>query len=176
MLVTAFAIIRIRNLFSVVILTGLFSLLSATIYVLMDAVDVAFTEAAVGAGVSTVLMLGTLALTTNKEIINSKNRNVPAVILTIVTGSVLIYGTLDMPSYGDANAPVHLHVVPRYLNESAYEVGIPNVVTSVLATYRGYDTLGEAFVVFTAALGVLAIIGRGRRKRKKSDIELESKA
>ena len=174
MLVTAFAIIRIRNLFSVVILTGLFSLLSAAIYVLMDAVDVAFTEAAVGAGVSTVLMLGTLALTTNEEKINSKSRTIPAAILSIVTGSVLIYGTLDMPSYGDANAPVHLHVVPRYLNNSLDEVGIPNVVTSVLATYRGYDTLGEAFVVFTAALGVLAIIGR--RRRKKADIELEAKA
>ena len=174
MLVTALAIIRIRNLFSVVILTGLFSLLSAAIYVLMDAVDVAFTEAAVGAGVSTVLMLGTLALTTNEEKINSKNRAVPAAILSIVTGSVLIYGTLDMPNYGDANAPVHLHVVPRYLNNSLDEVGIPNVVTSVLATYRGYDTLGEAFVVFTAALGVLAIIGR--RRRKKADIELEAKA
>ena len=174
MLVTAFAIIRIRNLFSVVILTGLFSLLSAAIYVLMDAVDVAFTEAAVGAGVSTVLMLGTLALTTNEEKINSKGRTVPAAILSIVTGSVLIYGTLDMPSYGDENAPAHLHVVPRYLNNSLDEVGIPNVVTSVLATYRGYDTLGEAFVVFTAALGVLAIIGR--RRRKKADIELEAKA
>ena len=176
MLVTAFAIIRIRNLFSVVILTGLFSLLSAAIYVLMDAVDVAFTEAAVGAGISTVLMLGTLALTTNEEKINSKSRTVPAAILSIVTGAVLIYGTLDMPSYGDANAPVHLHVVPRYLNDSPDEVGIPNVVTSVLATYRGYDTLGEAFVVFTAALGVLAIIGRGRRRRKKADVELEAKA
>ena len=174
MLVTAFAIIRIRNLFSVVILTGLFSLLSAAIYVLMDAVDVAFTEAAVGAGVSTVLMLGTLALTTNEEKINSKGRTIPAAILSIVTGSVLIYGTLDMPSYGDENAPAHLHVVPRYLNNSLDEVGIPNVVTSVLATYRGYDTLGEAFVVFTAALGVLAIIGR--RRRKKADIELETKA
>jgi multicomponent Na+:H+ antiporter subunit B len=130
----------------------------------------------VGAGVSTVLMLGTLALTTNEEKINSKSRTLPAAILSLVTGAVLIYGTSDMPSYGDANAPVHLHVVPRYLNNSLDEVGIPNVVTSVLATYRGYDTLGEAFVVFTAALGVLAIIGRRRRRRKKADIELEAKA
>ncbi len=176
MLITAFSIIRIRNLFSVVILTSLFSLLSAAIYMLMDAVDVAFTEAAVGAGISTVLMLGTLALTTNKEKMNSKSRAIPAAMLSILTGAVLIYGTLDMPSYGDPNAPIHLHVVPRFLNNSPDEVGIPNVVTSVLATYRGYDTLGEAFVVFTAALGVLAIIGRGRRKRKKAEIELEAKA
>ncbi len=167
MAVTALGIIRIRNLFSVVILTGVFSLLGAAIYVIMDAVDVAFTEAAVGAGVSTVLMLGTLALTTSEEKTTATSRAVPAAIFSILTGAVLIYGTLDMPFYGDPNAPVHQHVAPRYLEESGQEVGVPNVVTSILASYRGYDTLGETFVIFTAAMGVLAIIGRGRRRRKK---------
>ena len=167
MIVTAFAIIRIRNLFSVVMLTGVFSLLGAAIYVIMDAVDVAFTEAAVGAGISTVLMLGTLALTSSKEKISRPNRILPAALITIITGAVLIYGTLDMPSYGDAQAPINLHVAPHYINDSTKEIGVPNVVTSVLASYRGYDTLGETFVVFTAAMGVLAIIGKSRRRRKK---------
>lgn len=164
---TAIGIIRIRNLFSVVILTGVFSLLGAAIYVLMDAVDVAFTEAAVGAGASTVLMLGTLALTTSDEKTSSASRAIPAALLCLITGAVLIYGTLDMPSYGDATAPIHQHVAPRYLNESGAEIDLPNVVTSVLASYRGFDTLGETFVIFTAAMGVLAIIGRGRRRKKK---------
>lgn len=166
MAVTALGIIRIRNLFSVVILTGVFSLLGAAIYVIMDAVDVAFTEAAVGAGVSTVLMLGTLALTTSEEKTTASSRAIPAAFLSIVTGAVLIYGTLDMPFYGDPKAPIHQHIAPRYLEESGQEIGVPNAVTSVLASYRGYDTLGETFVIFTAAMGVLAIIGRGRRKRK----------
>ena len=74
-----------------------------------------------------------------------------------------------MPDFGDANAPIHNHVAPRYLNDSAREIGLPNVVTSVLASYRGYDTLGETFVVFTAAMGVLAIIGRGRRRKKPKE-------
>ncbi len=170
--VTAIAIIRIRDLFSVVILTGVFSLLGAAIYVVMDAVDVAFTEAAVGAGASTVLMLGTLALTSREEKTTGTNRSAAGAAIAIITGALLIYGTLDMPSYGDPNAPINTHVAPRYLNESAKEIGIPNVVTSVLASYRGYDTLGETFVIFTAAMGVLAIIGRGRRKRKKpNDVE-----
>lgn len=169
MVATAIGIIRIRNLFSVVILTGVFSLLGAAIYVLMDAVDVAFTEAAVGAGASTVLMLGTLALTTSDERTASTSRAIPAAFLCLITGSILIYGTLDMPFYGDPKAPIHQHVAPRYLNESGTEIGVPNVVTSVLASYRGYDTLGETFVIFTAAMGVLAIIGRGRRRKKKAD-------
>ena len=61
---TAVMILRLHNLFVVVMLGGVYSLLAATVFVLFDAVDVAFTEAAVGAGVSTVLLLGALALTT----------------------------------------------------------------------------------------------------------------
>ncbi len=166
MLITGAAIVRLRNLFAVVMLTGLFSLLGAAVYVVMDAVDVAFTEAAVGAGVSTVLMLGTLALTTSSEKITPDSNTLAALVLVLVTGGVLVYGTLDMPEYGDKNAAIHHHVVPRYLKESSHETGLPNVVTSILASYRGYDTLGETFVIFTAAAGVIAIIGRGRRKKR----------
>ena len=70
----------------------------------------------------------------------------------IVTGGFLVYGTLDMPPFGDADDPVHKHVAPRYLEQSGSEIGVPNVVTSVLASYRGYDTLGETAVVFTAGV------------------------
>jgi multicomponent Na+:H+ antiporter subunit B len=167
MLATGVAIVRLRNLFAVVMLTGIFSLLGAAIYVLMDAVDVAFTEAAVGAGVSTVLMLGTLALTTSTEKVTSGSNAIAALLLVSLTGGVLVYGTLDMPVYGDRSSPLHHHVVPRYLEESSEEIDLPNVVTSILASYRGYDTLGETFVIFTAAAGVLALIGRRRRTRRK---------
>ena len=67
MAATVIAIVRLRNLFAVVMLGGIYSLLAAAMFVLLDAVDVAFTEAAVGAGVATFLMLGTLALTTSRE-------------------------------------------------------------------------------------------------------------
>lgn len=172
MLVTALALVRIRNLFAVVMLSGIYSLLGALIYVVMDAVDVAFTEAAVGAGIATVLMLGTLALTTAEEKVHKPFRLMP-LLTVVVTGGILVYGTLDMPPYGDPTAPIHHHVAPRYLEQSAGEVGPPNIVTSVLASYRGYDTLGEVFVIFTAATGVLAIIGRVpfRRRRETESAE-----
>jgi len=167
MAVLGIAIARLRNLFAVVMLTGIFSLLGAAIYVIMDAVDVAFTEAAVGAGISTVLMVGTLALTTHVEKVTPDASTIASGLLVLLTGGVLIYGTLDMPRYGDPKAPVHQHVAPRYLKESGKEVGLLNVVTSVLASYRGFDTLGEVFVIFTAAAGVLAILGRSRRPRRR---------
>ena len=167
MAMTGIAIARLHNLFAVVMLASIFSLLGAATYVILDAVDVAFTEAAVGAGISTVLMLGTLALTSSEEKPASPKNKVSALVVVVVTGIVLIFGTLDMPHFGDPTAPIHHHVAPRYLNNSDQEVGLPNVVTSVLASYRGYDTLGETFVIFTAAAGVLAIMGRVRRTRRR---------
>jgi multicomponent Na+:H+ antiporter subunit B len=167
MALTALALIRLRNLFAVVMLSGLYSLLAAVLYVVMDAVDVAFTEAAVGAGIATVLMLGTLALTGQSEKEEPRRSWIPLAAV-VGTGAVLIYGTLDMPRYGDGTAPIHHHVAPRYVEKSGEEVGPPNIVTSVLASYRGFDTLGEVFVVFTAAAGVLVIIGRRRRRKPDS--------
>ncbi len=155
---TSIAVARMRNLFAAVMLFGIYSLLSANIFIIQDAVDVAFTEAAVGAGISTVLMLGTLVMTGYKEKKPSRSSFLPLFIV-IVTGAVLIYGTLDLPPFGAADNPVHTHVVPRYLEESAKEIGIPNVVTSVLASYRGFDTFGETVVVFTALIGVLTLLG-----------------
>lgn len=165
MVITAFTLVRIRSLFAVAMLSGIYSLVGASLYLVMDAVDVAFTEAAVGAGISTVLMLGTLSLTTRMEKVSKKFSPLPLAIVT-VTGGLLIYATLDMPPYGDPSAPIHHNVSVHYVEESGTEVGIPNIVTSVLASYRGYDTLGETTVIFTAAIGVMALIGRSRRRRR----------
>ena len=120
-----------RSLFAVVMLSGVFSLLSALLLVSLDAVDVAFTEAAVGAGISTVLMLGTLALTSRYERPTKRSPLIPLVVV-IVTGAALIYGTLDMPNFGDANAPTQSHVYPEYLERSQTEIGVPNVVLPFL--------------------------------------------
>lgn len=163
--VTALAIIRQQNLFAAVMLAGIYSLLSAGLLVVMDAVDVAFTEAAVGAGISTVLMLGTLALVGHQER-KPKHRPILPLLVVVITGGVLVYGTLDMPPFGDPANPIHHHVAPHYLEESEHEIGIPNVVTSVLASYRGYDTMGETTVIFAAAVGVLLLLARGPGPRR----------
>jgi multicomponent Na+:H+ antiporter subunit B len=154
---TALAIVRMNDLFAVVMLAGIYSLLSASFFVNLDAVDVAFTEASVGAGISTLLMLASLKLVGRYE---KKTRYQPMLALGIVTvtGALLIYGTFDMPHFGLADAPVHQHVAPRYINESMSEIGVPNLVTALLASYRGYDTLGETVVVFTAGIGVMSLL------------------
>ncbi len=168
---TALTVVWLRNLIAVVMLFSIYSLLMASIFVGLDAVDVAFTEAAVGAGISTVLMFATLALTARREKIPVHTPLLPLVIV-VVTGAMLIYGSLDMPQFGDSGAPVHGHVAPRYIQDAPAETGIPNIVTAVLASYRGYDTLGEIAVIFTAGIGVLALLG-GVRRRNDEDVETE---
>ncbi len=152
-------------------LAGVFSLLSALLLVVLDAVDVAFTEAAVGAGISTVLMLGTLALTRRFERPPSHSPLIPLVVV-LITGAALIYGTLDMPNFGSETAPAQVHVRPEYIERSAHEIGVPNIVTAILASYRGFDTLGETAVVFTAGIGVLLLLGglQRRRRNKREDV------
>lgn len=162
----ALAIARLRDLFAAVMMAGIFGLLSAGFFVAMDAVDVAFTEAAVGAGVSTLLMLHTLSLTGRHAAAGAAGKSRLALALVALAGGALMYGTSDMPAFGSADAPVHRHVAPRYLEDSAREIGIPNVVTSVLASYRGYDTFGELIVIFTAGIGVLALLALGRDARE----------
>lgn len=110
MCVTALTIVRQNNLFAVVMLGSVFSLLSAGMFVLLDAVDVAFTEAAVGAGISTILMLGVLSLTTDRERITFNPSFLP-IILVLLTGGALVWAALGMPAFGIADAPIHGHVL-----------------------------------------------------------------
>lgn len=163
LLVTTFAVVRLRNLVAVVMLLGLYSLLMAAVWVLLDAVDVAFTEAAVGAGITTILLLAAVLLTGHEEKEPKRNPVAP-ILIVVATGAALVYATFEMPPFGDPDNPIQLHVAPRYINDSPNETGIPNMVTSVLASYRGYDTLGETTVIFTAAVAVLALLGGRRRE------------
>ena len=171
LVVVALLALRVSHLFAVVMLAGVFSLLSALLLVLMDAVDVAFTEAAVGAGVSTVLMLSTMALTARVQK-PTKNNNLGAFLAVSFAGFLLVYGTVDMPNYGSNDSPAQQHLSNLYLTNSPDEVGVPNVVTAILASYRGFDTLGETAVVFTAGVGVILLLSGLRRRKRKNQSEM----
>lgn len=175
---TAVTVARIRNLWAAVMFTGIYSFLGASWMLILDAPDVAFTEAAVGAGITTILMLATLSLTPKKrhktgrlssadfEEKDSRLRVLPLVVVTI-TGCALIYGTFDMPYFGDPVAPIQVYPDPSFIEKSIPDMhGLQNVVTAVLASYRGYDTLGETTVIFTAGIAVLLIL----RKRTPEDV------
>jgi multicomponent Na+:H+ antiporter subunit B len=166
LIVMAVMIARLRDLFSAAMMTGVFGLLSAGLFTLMDAVDVAFTEASVGAGFSTVLILGTLSLTQTQE--KKRPTKLLPFLVVAMTGAALLYGTADMPHYGDPEAAIHQHVAPEYIKGTEEIFHIPNMVTAILAGYRSYDTFGETTVIFTAGVGILLLIGGTRRRKGES--------
>lgn len=73
-------------------------------------------------------------------------------IIVAITWSFLIYATVDFPPWGDPNSPASIHVSPRYIEKTIEETDVPNAVTSVLADYRGYDTMFETTVIFGAGV------------------------
>ena len=182
LVVCAITAVLMKDLLSSVAILSAYSLIMAVLWMRLNAVDVAFTEAAVSAGITTVLMIAALSKTQRREQgaqkskiknpkIEPKNsrlfsyKSIPSLIIVLLTGAVLIYGTIDMPSFGDPNAPANLHVAERYIEKSYLETGSLNFVTAVLASYRGYDTLGEVIVIFASGVCVVLLM----RKRKNNE-------
>lgn len=166
LLIIAYAIMRITHMLAMAMLFGLYSLLVAGVFVVLDAPDVAFTEAAVGTGISTVLMLVTIAAVRNshEERKKMRSRTIP-LVLALIMGGTLVYGTHDIANFGSPDAPPHVQVGKRYIEQGQRETGVPNLVTAVLASYRGFDTLGEITVVLTSGLGILMLLVRREKPR-----------
>ena len=162
--ICAAAALAVKNLFSATVLFGAFSFLMCMLWTEMGAVDVAFTEAAVGAGVSTAFFIAAIFQTTRVGILEEvKGLKVLAFIVTLMTGALLIYATVDFPDWGDPNSPASLHVSPRYIEKTIEETAIPNMVTSLLADYRGYDTNFEETVILTAGVAAIMLLRRPRK-------------
>lgn len=173
--VTSLVVLMLRNLLAATVVMSMYSFLMSLVWLNLDAVDVAFTEAAVGAGISTILLIGALVLVGTEE---KRHRAIhwPACLVVVLTAGALIYGTLDMPHLGDPDAPAQTHVVPEYISQTvekkktAFEKGhevhgsnyfhghVPNLVTSVIVNYRGYDTMFEVAVIFTAGISLILLL------------------
>ena len=167
LVVCAVAAVQMKDLLSSLMLLTIYSLIMAVVWTRLNAVDVAFTEASVGAGITTVLLLAALSRTDRKEENHGRPSlftSLPSLLVVFLVTITLLYGTIDMPAFGDPSAPPHVHVAPRYIEHSLPEAGVINFVTAILAAYRGYDTLGETTVIFTAGICVIMLL---RRRNKK---------
>lgn len=89
-------------------------------------------------------------------------RKLVGFIAVLIMGGLLVYGAEDFPKWGDPDQPGSIHVAPRYTQGTWIETGTPNIVTSVVADYRGYDTMGETTVIYTAGMSVILLL----RKKK----------
>ncbi|OYR40400.1 DUF4040 domain-containing protein [Halorubrum sp. Hd13] len=160
---TALATALARDVLAAVIVFGAYSLGMAALYTFYRAPDVALTEAAISAGVTTVLLLLTLAKTTRIDHdVAFESVNVPAVgaVGLLFGGLLLTMG--DVPAVGSPDAPVWSNpdVTQWYLSESYAQTGVDNTVMAVLAAFRGFDTFGEAVVVFAGGIAALIVLHR----------------
>jgi multicomponent Na+:H+ antiporter subunit B len=153
LVVLAVTAIRASDLLPAVIALGGYGFVMALTWAAIGAVDVAFTEAVVGAGATTVFMLAALLRTSRRRSPAPERLRWVALGLVLVVGLAIAVVERTLPPLGDRTAPPAVHVSPRYLEGAVPETGTPNVVTAVLADYRSYDTLMETVVIFTAGLG-----------------------
>ena len=161
LLVTAAGAILVKDLMSAVLLLGSYSFFLAVVWAWLGAVDVAFVEAVVGAGLATVLFLLTLFGTEPKD--NRLRRSPPSLATLIVfplLGVLLLYAANDLPSFADPNSPASIHISPSYLKQSFQDTHTPNVVTSVLMDYRSLDTMIETVVIFSAGIACALLLRR----------------
>ena len=158
----ALATAVLRDVLGSIIAFGAYSLGIAVIWVFLRAPDVGLTEAAVGAGVTTVLFLLTIAKTVRPPGEATLERlDLRALGVAVALVAVLSATLVALPPVGAADSPVASDDVTDYYLEHTYkETGVKNVVTGVLASYRGFDTLGEAAVVYSAGVGILVVLGR----------------
>jgi multicomponent Na+:H+ antiporter subunit B len=176
----ALAVVVVRNLLAAGMLMSIYSFLMALIWTNMDSMDVAFTEAAVGAGISTVLFIGALVHVGTEE---KPLRPIhwPALVVTAATAIALLYGTAGMPRFGDGTSPANSsNVAAAYIEQNVekspdparhhteaageqhegdyFHGHVPNFVTSVIVSYRGYDTMYETTVIFIAGLSMILFL------------------
>jgi multicomponent Na+:H+ antiporter subunit B len=86
-------------------------------------------------------------------------KKIPLLIVAIFA-LAMIYATSGLPVPGDPSAPGSGKISSYYIEHSLEDMETPNIVTAVLADYRGFDTLGETLVIFTASLACVLVLSR----------------
>ena len=167
-----------KNLLVSVLIFMSYSLVMSIIWVLLESPDLAITEAAVGAGVTSVLFFITLKRisaigrahadeqdTTTKEIntrravrLFDRNYKIAAIVMGIVIIVALVLTVSNLPAFGDPSNPYNNEVSMRYLEKALEETGAVNAVTGMILDYRAFDTFGESCVLFIAAACVLILL------------------
>lgn len=162
-LATGIATALFRDVLAAIVVFAAYSLGMAILYTFYRAPDVALTEAAIGAGITTLLLLLTIAktarLTGGKRF---ESIHWPAAAVTGGLAILLLITLGSFPAIGDPTAPVwsNPEVTQYYLENTYHDLHVENTVMAVLAAYRGFDTFGEAVVVFAAVLATMIVLRR----------------
>lgn len=164
-----------KNLTAIIIFTA-YSLIMSLVWVIIKSPDLAITEAAVGAGITSLLFYVTLSSVDElKEFEhmgfkkkpdkkNSKAFTGVGVAITVVIVILLLFSVSNLPPYGSAENPSVNQVFDRYVESGVTETGAINLVASVILDYRAFDTFGEAIMIFTALMAVMMLVKKEKEK------------
>jgi len=161
LIATAVLSLIVRDLLAAVALLAIYSLFAALLFAGLQALDVALVEAALGAGLTGVLLIAAILLTTRRAEQRPHPRArvlIPVAVAAFV--GLMLYASTGLPDRGDPDAPAQQGVSRAYIEGSLPQTQTPNVVTAILADYRSMDTLGETLVILTAALSAALILAR----------------
>lgn len=181
LILTAISVSTTKKTLNAIIIFTTFSLSMSILWIIIKAPDLGITEAAVGAGVTSLLFyvalrnMGEIKLFDKKR--KSKNNikknsliyNLFSVIFTIAIISTLLYTVSFLPQQGSTDVPALNEVFTRYIESGVKETGAINIVAAVILDYRAFDTFGEATMLFTATIAVVSLI----RKEKDEDMIYE---
>lgn len=163
MLITCLKLITSKNLVESIIIMSVFSLFIGICYLFMDAPDVAMTETALGACLSTCVLLNLVKVVGEDVGRTRKSKIIFASILCSTFIICLSWAALDLPAFGAGDSPLQNHLTKYYVENTHQEIAIPSIVAAILASYRGFDTLGETAVILIAGLAVIVITSRRKK-------------
>lgn len=164
MILGAMFAIHAKDLLSAVITTGIVGYSLVIAFLLLKAPDLAIVQIVIET-ITLIIMVAVVLDSTREELkVKTDFKSYSNIILSISFGAVLLFffvqATAELNVFGDHT----LRMAKAYVDQAAEKTGSINLVTGILFDFRGYDTLGEATILFTAALGVLTIL---RIKAKK---------
>lgn len=171
MIIAAVAAVLFDDLLSAVIAMGALGFAAGLTFITLRAPDVEITMRAVEVLALIIYICATLRRDVKTV---SGTRDVfgaaVAVVLIAFLCVFMLTAARDLPEFGrpvmerNADAPSR-----HYIAKSLEETGAPNAVAGVLLDYRGYDTLGEATVLFASVLGAMTLLRTRARRRSEGE-------
>ncbi len=174
--VFSISLILIQNIFVITLITGFISFFLSILYIMLTALDVAFTEIAIGAGVSTALFLIVIRLSNqynyfakpiNTSVNIGKYKKIFTLSVLFIFAIILGVSFIDIPVFGDILNPSNNFLYKDYLESTNTIFNVPNAVTIILGGFRGFDTLGETAVIAIAAIGVYSVLSKEEEAKDK---------
>jgi len=166
MILGGFVALEAASLLSSVVLLGIVGFGLSAAFLILQAPDLAIVQIVVET-LSLIIFIAVILKTTSKDATARRRKRLPHYVVAAVFAVIFMLAASwalgSMPPFGNPS----LRMAEAYLSPNKFlgPTGAANLVTAVILDFRAYDTLGEATVLFTAVMGVLAVLRKTGRKQ-----------